>query len=202
MRSCADAAFVGALRPGDLIFTSRRWWAFLPLDTYVISRAIQRHSGSPWNHVMIVTEIPRYARNCYAECASVVEAHYPQVVTRSLASAVDHTSDLLVTRHKQMTEEAAARGLRWLRRHRDDEYDVTLIAKMRDALRTRGVGGLRELQHKVNDRFWICSELAAAFISACGLDACPGFNPGESTSQVPDPGTLALAPQYTRVYPA
>ncbi|MBK6942566.1 MAG: hypothetical protein IPH13_20510 [Planctomycetes bacterium] len=199
--SCRDAAFAALLRPGDLVLTSRKWWAVYPYRTYALSRGIQRASGSPWNHVMIVTEVPASPRHCYAECIGVTEAHYPRVVARSLASAVDYRSNLMVLRHEGMTADKAQKGLAWLREHENDEYDVTLIAKMVSALRERGQRGLVELRHQVGDHFWICSELACGFIQSCDLYAYPGFDLNSRESVVPDPGALARVPHYQRVYP-
>ena len=169
--------------PGDLVFFGRRPLALFPIQSYGISRTIQKLSGGFVNHVAVASGP-----------TTIIEAEYPCVREREFDfEAESKKNRIFVMRHRLTADlmdprEAITQGIAFLRRELSSTYDVNLIIEMKRALKSGGIEALKQLRiNRHDDAYWICSELAVHFLHHAGLEV---FTPDMA---VPTPHSLMMS---------
>lgn len=149
------------LQSGDLLFTS---------GDYLISKAIQKMTDSPWSHVGIVFYIESIDRMLLLESVEDMGVRFAPLskYIRDYENGKPYKGQVVLARcegcDKSAVDKVAAFGIDELTR----PYDKDEIAKIMARI-TLGLG------KKERDREYICSELVYECFSRAGLEF--NFNP-------------------------
>lgn len=172
-------------QPGDLLLVSRRRTLrsfFAGPITYLISRRIQRSTRSKWNHVA-----------CAINNIEFVEADFKgvnkvNITCYTLKRWKYELGHLAIENNKENRCLAAEFWKKQVGAH----YDFKWLIGIRIWTLFFGLDGLKRIQAKTDDGFWICSELAKEGIKLTGY-ATTAITPADFVSLVNPPNvTLTL----------
>lgn len=144
------------LQSGDLFFTS---------GNYLLSKAIQKVTNSPWSHVGIVCRIDKIERVLLLESVEDMGVRFTPLskYLEAYENGTPYQGRIVIARCNDLNPKAAESILRFGIDELTQPYDKDEIAKILARI-TLGIGKAEI------DREYICSELVHACFSKAGKD--------------------------------